>query len=169
MLFYCKGGKTHKLRTRQSPSEAQTSIRCLNKQHLRHLRQHSLPSQISEGFFGNSQYLHSAREPRELRRLQQPQLLLYSAPAPAAKKLGFKETTGRSTLCPALFETKMNLKAAPTLWHWQSVGGTWEAEGSRSPPGSSCFIPPPIRSKSEHFPWKSIATEVSSWTLKHRG
>lgn len=48
------------------------------------------------------------------RRLQQPQLLLCPSPAAAAKKLGFKETTARSSLCPALFETKMNFKAAPT-------------------------------------------------------
>lgn len=55
-------------------------------------------------------------QPRQLepRELQQPQLLLYPSPAAAAKKIGFKETTARSSLCPALFETKMNFKAAPT-------------------------------------------------------
>lgn len=99
----------------QSPSEAQTSVCCLNTQHL---RQHFLPSQISEGFFGNLQYLHSAssgsRSPgiSTAAAATAPPLPI---PSSSCKKtLGFKETRGRSTLCPALFETKMNFKAAPT-------------------------------------------------------
>lgn len=113
-MFLLQGeGKHPKLKTRlccvQSPSETHThTVYCLNTQNL---RQHFLPSQISEGFLGNSQYLHSgSRSPGSCSSHSSssahPQLQLL-------KKLGFKATTARSTPCPALFESNVNFKAAP--------------------------------------------------------
>lgn len=172
-MLLLRGGRIPKLKTRlccvQSPSEAQTSVCCLNTQHL---RQHFLPSQKVRGFLGTCS-IYTRPAPAAGAQGAPPAAAATAPPLPvpssSCKTLGFKKTMGRSILCPALFETKMNFKAAPTPWRWRGVGGTWEAAGSRSPPGSLCFIPPPIRSVSEHFPWKSIATEVSSCTLEHRG
>lgn len=131
----------------------------------RHLRQHFLPSQISEGvFFGNLQYLHSAspgsRSPGSSSSAH-PQLQI---------NLDSKKPREGAPCVRPCLKPKMDFKAAPTLLALAGRGGTaGGAAGSRSPPGSSCFIPPPIRSTSQHFPWKSIATEVSSRTLERRG
>lgn len=80
-------------------------------------------------------------EPREFRGLQQPQLLLCPSPAPAANKLGLKETTGRSTPCPALFEPKMDFKAAPALLALAGRGGNVGGRGVAIPACILMFHP----------------------------